>query len=121
MIVQRPIGIAICEASVMNSGLRVSPVPWRPPVYTSATVMKKPDTEEAKQDHRDDRDIANVRVEDPKQRVGDHDKHEADDGGHGEPDAGGGVNALNRAFGVTGAKVLSGNLRQHPSALRMSR
>ena len=30
--------------SVMTSGLRVSPVPCRPPVYVSATVMKRPDT-----------------------------------------------------------------------------
>ena len=30
--VHMPIGTAICDASVMNSGLRVSPVPCSPPV-----------------------------------------------------------------------------------------
>ena len=30
--VHMPIGTAICDASVMKSGLRVSPVPCRPPV-----------------------------------------------------------------------------------------
>ena len=30
--VHMPIGTAICDASVMNSGLRVSPVPCNPPV-----------------------------------------------------------------------------------------
>ena len=32
MMVHMPIGTATCDASVMKSGLRVSPVPCKPPV-----------------------------------------------------------------------------------------
>jgi hypothetical protein len=39
----QPSGTAICDTSVMNSGLFVSPVPCRPPVKVSA-LMKKPET-----------------------------------------------------------------------------
>ncbi len=41
---QMPSGITICEMIEIQSGLRVSPEPCRPPVYTSATVMNRPDT-----------------------------------------------------------------------------
>ena len=41
---QRPSGTTICETIEMYSGDRVSPVPWSPPVYVSATVTKSPDT-----------------------------------------------------------------------------
>src|SRR4026209_1965864 len=44
MVVQMPNGMTICETIEMYRGPRVSPVPCRPPVWTSATEINNPDT-----------------------------------------------------------------------------
>src|SRR2546422_4947553 len=38
---QSPSGTTICDTIEMYSGDRVSPVPWRPPVYVRATVTNR--------------------------------------------------------------------------------